>query len=47
MKFGRASGPLRVTEQISERLIRLPLWVGMKEAMVARVVDVMTRALEE
>lgn len=29
MRYGRAHGNLRTTDQLSERLIRLPLWVGM------------------
>jgi dTDP-4-amino-4,6-dideoxygalactose transaminase len=30
-KFGRAVGPMTVTDRISDRLIRLPLWCGMGE----------------
>jgi dTDP-4-amino-4,6-dideoxygalactose transaminase len=29
--FGRAAGPLPVTENTAERLLRLPLWADMKE----------------
>lgn len=31
LKFGRKSGELPVTEDLSDRLLRLPLWVGMNE----------------
>lgn len=37
LKYGRVSGPMRHTEDLSSRLIRLPLWVGMTEADVDRV----------
>lgn len=37
LKYGRVSGPMRQTEDLSSRLIRLPLWVGMNEADVDRV----------
>lgn len=30
-KFGRAVGPMTVTDRISDRLIRLPLWCGMSK----------------
>jgi dTDP-4-amino-4,6-dideoxygalactose transaminase len=30
-KYGRASGALPVTDDVAERLLRLPLWVGMEE----------------
>jgi dTDP-4-amino-4,6-dideoxygalactose transaminase len=31
-KFGRACGELRHTDDLSDRLLRLPLWVGMNDA---------------
>ena len=31
MKFGRASGPLQVTRSVAERLVRLPLWLGLED----------------
>jgi len=39
-KFGRAHGDLGHTDSVSERLLRLPLWVGMTADMIGRVVDV-------
>ncbi len=43
--YGRAVGDLPRTVDISERLIRLPLWIGMTEADVGTVIDALTRAL--
>lgn len=34
-KYGRAHGELPVTDAISERLVRMPLWVGLEEHMDA------------
>lgn len=34
VRFGRASGPLPVTEDTADRLLRLPLWYGMGESAV-------------
>jgi len=30
-KFGRASGPMTVTDTVADRLVRLPLWLGLEE----------------
>jgi dTDP-4-amino-4,6-dideoxygalactose transaminase len=43
-KLGRSYGDLSVTEDLSQRLIRLPLWVGMTEEMIQRVVTVLQDA---
>ena len=40
-RYGRANGELNVTNSSSERLIRLPLWVGITEQQQIRVVDVL------
>ena len=37
-RFGRAAGSLAVTEDVSARLVRLPLWPEMTEGDVARVI---------
>jgi dTDP-4-amino-4,6-dideoxygalactose transaminase len=37
LRLGRAHGSLGVTDAAGEQLLRLPLWVGMTEADVARV----------
>jgi dTDP-4-amino-4,6-dideoxygalactose transaminase len=33
MRYGRTSGELPVTDSTSDRLVRLPLWVGLEEHM--------------
>jgi dTDP-4-amino-4,6-dideoxygalactose transaminase len=43
-KFGRSHGSMRHTENLSERLVRLPLWIGMEHADVDRVVSMVERA---
>lgn len=44
-RFGRAHGDLSLTTSISERLIRLPTWFGLKEVQQQRVCDVLTAIL--
>ena len=44
-RFGRAHGELPHTDAATGRLIRLPLWVGMTEADVARVCEAVACAL--
>jgi dTDP-4-amino-4,6-dideoxygalactose transaminase len=39
LRFGRAGGSMAVTDDCAERLIRLPLWVGMTMADVDRAVE--------
>jgi dTDP-4-amino-4,6-dideoxygalactose transaminase len=41
IKYGRISGDMAFTEDMSDRLIRLPLWVGFKNSGL--VVDVVKR----
>jgi dTDP-4-amino-4,6-dideoxygalactose transaminase len=36
--FGRADGELRTTVDVSSRLLRLPLWVGLQDSDIDRVV---------
>jgi dTDP-4-amino-4,6-dideoxygalactose transaminase len=43
-RYGRQVGDLRVTDGVSERLVRLPLWPGMADEDVARVVDAVEAA---
>jgi dTDP-4-amino-4,6-dideoxygalactose transaminase len=43
LRFGRAQGDLSLTTDLSERLIRLPLWIGLTEAEQARVMSVLDR----
>ena len=44
-RYGRANGDLFVTNELSARLIRLPMYVGLQEAEQNRVVDALTRIL--
>ena len=43
-KYGRASGSLQVTDDISQRVIRLPLFYGMEEHETERVVQAIREA---
>ena len=44
-RYGRKHGSLEVTDVLSERLIRLPLWVGLTEQQQDRVVNVLEKAV--
>jgi dTDP-4-amino-4,6-dideoxygalactose transaminase len=45
-KYGRAHGDLSYTQNASDRLVRLPLWVGMGGEDVMRVVGTVREALK-
>lgn len=46
LQFGRAhGGDLAVTNQLSERLIRLPLWLGLTLNQQEKIVSVLTKAI--
>lgn len=36
-RFGRAAGDLSVTDQVADRIVRLPVWVGLTDDDVERV----------
>ena len=42
LKFGRPAGPMTVTDGVSERLLRLPLYYDLTEAEVAGIVAAVT-----
>lgn len=44
-RYGRANGELNVTNHQSERLVRLPLWVGLTEKQQDRVVSALKKAV--
>ena len=44
-RFGRNHGELTNTDQLSEQIIRLPLWIGMSESDQARVIDSLRSAI--
>ena len=41
LRYGRAHGGLQLTTLLSERLIRLPMWLGLSESQQQRVCDVL------
>jgi dTDP-4-amino-4,6-dideoxygalactose transaminase len=43
-KIGRTAGDMMVTEDVADRLVRLPLWLGL-ESEQRTVVDHVSRAL--
>jgi dTDP-4-amino-4,6-dideoxygalactose transaminase len=45
-RYGRAHGQLPVTEEQSERIVRLPLWIGLSAEQQSYIVDVMTVILK-
>ena len=45
-RFGRAHGDLSLTTSLSERLIRLPMWVGLTEGQQQRICDLLGTILE-
>lgn len=44
-KYGRVHGDLYHTDRLSERIIRLPLWIGMSESEQTCVVDALRSAI--
>ena len=44
--FGRVQGKLENTDQLAERLIRLPLWIGMSDSEQERIVEAMGLAIQ-
>jgi dTDP-4-amino-4,6-dideoxygalactose transaminase len=47
LRFGRAHGDLSLTTSLSQRLIRLPIWVGLDETRQQRVCDGLDAALRK
>jgi dTDP-4-amino-4,6-dideoxygalactose transaminase len=45
-KYGRAHGPLPVTDALAARLFRLPLWIGLADADIDRVIATVYDAVE-
>lgn len=45
LRYGRAHGELEVTVRQSERLVRLPLWVGLSAEQQECIVEVLRKAL--
>ncbi|MEH2554038.1 dTDP-4-amino-4,6-dideoxygalactose transaminase [Bradyrhizobium algeriense] len=47
LRYGRAHGELALTTALSQRLVRLPMWVGLNETQQQRVCEVLTALLEK
>jgi len=47
VRYGRTQGTLEVTESVAERLIRLPLWIGLTDGQQERVVASLGAALKK
>jgi dTDP-4-amino-4,6-dideoxygalactose transaminase len=47
LRFGRTHGDLSLTTSLSERLIRLPMWMGLNEVQQQRVCDVLGAILKK
>ncbi|MGY2398108.1 dTDP-4-amino-4,6-dideoxygalactose transaminase [Pseudomonas sp. SDO5271_S396] len=45
VRYGRTHGSMDVTNELSECLLRLPLWVGITQDQQDRVIDTLTRAI--
>jgi dTDP-4-amino-4,6-dideoxygalactose transaminase len=45
-RFGRVAGDLPVTDSVSERIVRLPLWVDMTDEQIERVIEASLEALK-
>lgn len=45
MKYGRASGDLKNTQELSNRLVRLPLWLGLEDELIG-VIQQINRLLD-
>jgi dTDP-4-amino-4,6-dideoxygalactose transaminase len=44
-RFARTSGPMTVTESVSARLVRLPLWAGLEPDAAEQVIEQLTATL--
>lgn len=46
-RYAKVHGSMAVTDAHSERLLRLPLWVGLEEQQQHRIVDILTRIISD
>jgi dTDP-4-amino-4,6-dideoxygalactose transaminase len=46
-RYGRIHGSMEVTDMKSERLVRLPLWVGLSPRQQDKILDVLEQALKK
>ena len=47
MRFGRAHGNLSLTTSLSQRLLRLPMWIGLNESQQQRICEVLGAILRK
>ena len=45
MRYGRVHGTMAMTDAQSERLVRLPLWIGLTDEQQDRVVNILDHAI--
>jgi dTDP-4-amino-4,6-dideoxygalactose transaminase len=39
LRYGRVSETMAITDDLSDRLLRLPLWVGIDESVASHIAD--------
>lgn len=47
IRYGKSQGNLHVTNDLSNRLIRLPLWIGLSAKQQCRVVDTLSKIMHQ
>ncbi len=45
-RVGRAVGDLAITDSCAQRIVRLPMWIGLGEGQQARLVETLARSLQ-
>lgn len=45
-RFGRVSGDMHVTNDVSSQIVRLPLWVGLRDEQVEHVIQAVIRSVQ-
>ena len=46
-KVGRVSGPMDITDKVSDTLVRLPLYYGMDQQVQTRIIKTVCKFLEK
>jgi dTDP-4-amino-4,6-dideoxygalactose transaminase len=46
LRFGRSAAALPVTEDIADRLLRLPLWLGLEDAQIEQIAETVLAAVD-
>ncbi len=42
-RYGRAAGPMRVTDRVGDCLLRLPMWVGLPDDVIDSICEIVTQ----